>query len=249
VAKKKQNHPESAAATLDEIESLGDRLAEWVGANRIMVISVAAAILVSAAGWGIFTSTETQATEQASADLAQVEREYLVAMGAAPGDIDIVEPANPETARNTRTEFEGRFREVAEAHAGSASAALAWIHVGTLQLELGNRAAGIETWRATADALAADDQLRAILLVRIASAQEDEGRFTEAAQAYEAASEVPGYPLRYRSLADAARCYAEAGDAMRAVALLDRLESIEPRPQIPDATRAKLLELRAMQSM
>lgn len=249
MAKKKQKHPESAAATLDEIESLGDRLAQWVGENRIMVVSVAAAILVIAAGWGIFTSTRSQATEQASADLARVEREYLVAMGAAPGAIDIVEPANPETARNTRTEFEARFREVAEDHAGSASAVLAWIHVGTLQVELGNRAAGIETWRTTAEGLAANELLRAIVLVRIASAQEDEGRFTEAAQAYEAASEMPNYPLRHAALAEAARCYAEAGDAMRAVALLDRLEDIEPRPQIPDATRAKLLELRALQSM
>jgi len=249
VSKKKQKHPESAATTLDEIQSMGDRLAEWIGENRVLVMSVAVAILVVAAGWGIFTSSQNRAGEAASADLARVQGEYMSAMGSSPGDIEVVEHANPETARSTRTEFEGRFREVAEEHEGNASGTLAWLQVGVLQLELGDRVAAIETWSAAADGLGRDNLLRAMLLERIAAAQEDEGRFEDAARSYEAASEVPSYPLGHAALAEAARCYAEAGDTARAVALFDRLEGIEPRPQIPDSTRARLRELRALQSM
>jgi predicted negative regulator of RcsB-dependent stress response len=247
--KKKHKQPESAAATLNEIESLGDRLAEWTGENRVLVLGVIGAILVVAAGWGFFSSSREQAAEQASADLAQVEREYRVAMGASPGDIDIAEPANPETARNARTEFVTRFREVADEHAGSASATVALLQLGVLQQELGAPGDALETWRGAADGLAGDDQMKALLLERIASVQEDQGDFAEAGQSYEAAAEVPGYPLSHAALADAARCYAEAGDAARAVAIFDRLESIEPPVRIPDQTRARLLELRAFQTL
>ena len=47
----------------------------------------------------------------------------------------------------------------------------------------------------------------------------------EAAAEHEAAGALPDFPLRYFALADAARCYAQAGDRVRALALLERVES------------------------
>ena len=94
-----KKHPESAAATLDQIQSRGDRLAEWMAANPAILLGTAVGILVIAGGYGLFSSLRTDSLETASAALAKVDNEYREAMGAAPESLEIVEPANPETAR------------------------------------------------------------------------------------------------------------------------------------------------------
>ena len=62
--------------------------------------------------------------------------------------------------------------------------------------------------------------------------------------AHEAASAIEAHPLRYWALADAARCYAQAGETGRAKALADRLELEAPTLNLPPHVRTKLRELR-----
>jgi hypothetical protein len=52
-------------------------------------------------------------------------------------------------------------------------------------------------------------------------------------------------PTRFQALGDAARCFAEAGDAERAVAIFARIESEGADAVLPAHTKARLLELRA----
>ena len=53
--------------------------------------------------------------------------------------------------------------------------------------------------------------------------------------------------FRNAALGDAAQYYAEAGDADRAVALLDRIAAEAPETILPDHVRARLRELRIRQ--
>ena len=238
--------PESAAETLDEIQSLGDRLAEWIAANSTLVLGTGVGILVIAGGFGVVRSTQTSALEEASTALARVDAEFREAMGAPNDAIEIVEPANPQTALRARNEFIPRYREVAEQHAGTPVESLAWIEVGSLQSALGQGDEAIATWTAAADLATSDSPARALLLSRIGAEHEAAGRWTEAAAAFEAAGDIEEYPLRYSALSDAARCRVAADDSERALELFDRIETDAPGYQIPDVTRAQLEELRAI---
>jgi hypothetical protein len=70
----------------------------------------------------------------------------------------------------------------------------------------------------------------------------------EAAAEHEKAGELPGFPLRYFALSDAARCYAQAGQRDRARELLERIETeAKDVYQLPPEQRALLRELRVSQ--
>jgi thioredoxin-like negative regulator of GroEL len=59
------------------------------------------------------------------------------------------------------------------------------------------------------------------------------------------AGEIEEMPTRYQALGDAARCFAEAGDVKRALAIFERIETEAPDAALPAHTKARLLELRA----
>ena len=244
-SKSKRRESESAAATLDEIQSLGDKLAEWVGRNPLPVLGTAVAVLVVAAAWGLIASQLEAKRVDASAALAEVQAEYRLAMGADPSALEVVEPANPETARRVRSEFVERFQEVAQDYAGTASGALARLEAGGLQQELEQTDEAVQTWHLDADELAAQDPIRALLLMRIAASQEAEMRWIEAAETYQEAAAIERYPLRYGALADSARCFAEAGERDRALESFDRIESEAPQQRVPEHIGAMMRELRA----
>ncbi len=88
--------------------------------------------------------------------------------------------------------------------------------------------------------------MRAMLHQRIARLHEERGDWTEAAAAHEAAGAVSEFPLRYWALAEAARCYAQAGQAERALALYERVALEAPDLALPDHLRAQFRELRAV---
>jgi tetratricopeptide (TPR) repeat protein len=248
-SKSKRREPESAAATLDEIQSLGDKIAAWVGRNPLPVLGTAVAILVVAAAWGLIASHIEGTRVDASAALAEVQAEYRLAMGADPSALEVVEPANPETARRVRSEFVERFQEVAQDYAGTASGALARLEAGGLQQELEQTGEAVQTWQLAADELAADDPIRALLLMRIAASQEAEMRWIEAAETYQEAAAIERYPLRYGALADAARCFAEAGERDRALETFDRIENEAPQQRVPEHINARMRELRAQEHL
>ena len=135
---RKKRQPDSAAHTLDELESFGDRMAEWAKSNITLILSAAAGILIAAAFWGFASQRVSEGESESASALAQVLGDYRVAMGATPGSIELVEPANPETGRRIRVEYVERFEQVAAEHAGTTAGALALLEAGKLTQKLGD---------------------------------------------------------------------------------------------------------------
>jgi tetratricopeptide (TPR) repeat protein len=233
---------EAAVETLREIDSVFDRAAEWALRNPMPVLLGLAAILGLAAALGGMRWHFQRSELTASQALAEVQTDYLAAMGAQPGQLDVPEPANPETAKQVRVEHIERFQKVAAEHAGHLAAVQAWLEAGNLQQELGDLEAAQASWQKAADAAEQGSAVRALALSRLGSGLEAAGRWEDAARAHEEAAAIETYPLRFYALIDAARCWAEAGDRARAVALFDRVEAESPGLEIPEHVRARLRE-------
>ncbi len=231
---------------LEEIESAGDRLAAWVDTHRYAVLGAGAAVLLLAAGYGGYSTWSSGNADLASNALAETRREFMRAMGAEPGALVTPEPANPEAATRIRRQYAEEFQRIAAEHIGTAPGALAAMEAGDLQEVLGDREAALETWSRALDDLGRSSALRALLLLRVAAAQEDLGSWAAAAEAYETAGRIKAYPLRYGALGEAARCLAQAGDSQRAIELFEEVESdAPPQVRLPDHVRQRLRELRA----
>jgi hypothetical protein len=234
---------EAAAEALREIDSVFDRAAEWAIRNPTTVLVGIAAILAVAAGVGGVRWHSTRTALAASEAVARVQSDYLAAMGASPGQIDVPEPANPETAKQVRLDHIERFRKVAEEHPGSLAAVQAWLEAGNLQQETGDTEAALASWQKAVDDSDPGSPVRALAQSRLGYGLESAGRWADAAGSHEAAGAVESYPLRFYALADAARCWAEAGERSRAVALFARVEAESPGLVIPEHVRARLREL------
>jgi tetratricopeptide (TPR) repeat protein len=248
--KAKQRHePESIAHTLDEIESSGDRLTQWVLDNPRIILGAGAAILLLAAGYGALHASSESGLEAASAALGAEQNAYKLAMGASPEDIVIPEPANPETARRVREEFAERFGKVATEYAGTAGGAVAGLEAGTLEQQLGRPEEALAAWQQAAESTDASSPMRALLELRIAAAHEAAGRWLEAGEAFERAAEVESFPLRQAARGDAARCYAEAGETERALAAYEQTKREAPDAFLPEHVEARMQELQAAQRL
>ena len=241
--KKKRNEPDSAAETLDAIEGWGDRIAEKITQNPVPILVGAISILVVAAVVGLAGDYSESGTEASASALAKVQGVYRSSMGATPGSLEVPEPANPETARRLRTEAIRGYEEVAVEHPGTPAAAIAWLESGKLQGELGNREAEQEAYQNGLNAAEAESGLVAFLRVREATALEADGQYAAAAESYEAAADVPLNPLKYDMLAEAARCWAQAGDAKRARMVYQRIQVEATDYLMPAYTEARLREL------
>ena len=243
MAKKRQRQPESAAETLDAIESFGDRIARRVGENPMPILGTAVGILVIAAIFGLTRDFTMAQSSESAAALARVLSEYRTSMGASAGAIEVPEPANPETARRIRTETITALGEVAGEHEGSAAAALALLEAGKLYQQLGDNAAATEQFEQGLAEIEPGHPIRGFLEMRLGSVYEAEGRWADAAAAYEKAANVPGNPLRYDALADAARSYSQAGDADQARAAYDLIQAEAPEYRLAPYVEARLAEL------
>ena len=185
--------------------------------------------------------------EESSAALGIVQAEYRQAMGASLDDVVVNEPANPETARRVREEYVARFAEVASEHAGTAGAALAGLEAGLLEQALGMPDEAVATWQTAVGELEPGDTIAALLELRLAAAFEADERWIEAGEAFERAAGIESFPLRQTARAEAARCYAEAGETDRALAAYDRVKSEDPAGFLPEHLDSQLLELQAAQ--
>jgi tetratricopeptide (TPR) repeat protein len=234
-----------ATETLHEIEGAFDRLGQWVSTHPVQVLVGLGVVLLLAAAVGFADWYRDRSLDRAAAAVADVQAEYLRAMGARPGTYEIVEPANPETGRRVRAEYVDRFLAVAEAHAGTAAAVSALLEAGTLQEEMGDPEAALATWERAQQQAEPGSALRGLAGVRLARGLEQQGRWAEAAAAHEEAGSIASLPTRALALADAARCYAEAGEREKAVAVYERLLALEDAPPPPDHVKARLEELSA----
>jgi predicted negative regulator of RcsB-dependent stress response len=248
VARKPKHQQDSAAQTLDALESRGDQLAEWIGSNPLIIMGVAGAILLVVGVYGLMSSRTESSQNTASLELSELQSEYREAMGASPEDVDIVEPANPETALQVRTEYVERFRELAASHSGTSVGALAALEEADLQQATDNVGEAIATLDVSLAQLAANEVLRGVLLSRKATLQEASGAWSEAAETFELAAAVESYPLRYGALAEAARCFAEAGMVDRALGAFARIEAEAPEQKLPEHIESRLRELKLGQT-
>jgi hypothetical protein len=240
-----QHHKDAHPDTLAQLQSLGDRLTHWVSANPALVLGTAAAILLVAAAIGGTRAWQASSADQASAELAALQAQYVQAMGGEATDLEAPEPANPETARQVRTDYVERFASFAREHEGTPAQALAALEASRIYEALGAPEKAREVVQEAANALPDDSAIRGVALRRAAVLAEGAGDFEAAALAHLAAADTPGYPLRLAALADAARSWAEAAKPDEALALYARIESEAPDYQIPPHVEARLAELQA----
>lgn len=233
--------------TLEELESLGKGLAGWVQEHGLVLAGVAVGILVVAAAVGAATSWRQSQSDEASAAVADLRREFVIAMGGTANQVEIPEPANPERAREIREEYAGRFAEVARAYAGHGAAALAALEAGGLYLTLDFPDRALDLWKEAARAADDDSAIRALLEVRVGRLLEDVARFEDAARAHEVAASVESYPLRAHSLADAARCWLAADKPAEALRIYDQVQADFPDASLPDYVLGRLRQLKAQQ--
>ena len=234
-----------ATETLHEIESAFDRGARWVGENPVPVLAALGAVLVVAAGIGLFDYLADREAREASAAVAAVEQSYLDAMGVQPGSLEAVEPANPETARAIRSEHVERFLEVAEAHEGTVAAVAARMEAADLLEDLGEHERAREVWLEATRLAPAGTPLRGLALERYAASLERQGAFAEAAEAHAEAGGIEAFPGRWIAMANAARAWLEADREPEALALADRLQEEAPDDAVPPHVQARLRSLQA----
>jgi hypothetical protein len=235
---------EGAAQAIAEIEGIAERGAAWVGENLVLVGVLVAALLASAAGVGVYFSNRTAAAEAGSDALDNVHAAYLKAMGANAGAIDVPELANPTAAAAIREEFLTKFGEVADEYPGTVAGVLARLEQGNLSEAGGELEDSVTIWREMLTGLSGNPKLEAIVHQRIGQAYEDADQWLEAAESHEAASAIETNPLRYFAMADAARCYSQAGETERAKVLAERLHLEAPTLELPGQLSASLRELR-----
>lgn len=245
----KRKDSKAATETLEEIEGLFDRLADWVSNHPRIVLGILGGVLSLAAAIGLTQTVLARGEQRASRVVAELETEFRRAMGAQPGDLELPELANPETAKATRAEYIARFLAIAKEHAGSRAAVSAWLQAGELQEDVGDQQGALSAWRAAAEEAPAGTELRGLALLRYGAALEGTGDFSAAAEVYAQAGAIGGFPTRHLALAHAARCWVEAGDEAKALAAYATLEAADPSPgAVPAHVTARLEELRVRQS-
>ncbi len=244
MAEKTKSH--GATEALVELESGFERLTRWVGENPLSVLAGIGILLASAGAWEFARSRAEHRELQASNAFDETQSAYLAAMGAAPGTLEVPELANPETAKKIRAEYIEKFRSVAQANPGTLPAALAWLEVADLLEADHGLDATLESLQKGLAEQPRNPRMAGLVHQRIAQLYEDRGQLAEAAAEHEAAGMLPDFPLRWLALTDAARCYAQAGDRTRALALLERVESeAKGGYTLPAPMRGLLKELRA----
>lgn len=230
------------AETLAELEATGDRLANWSSENAALILGVIAGILVIAAGVGFWLQHGSNERDAAANALAVTTSQFRQAMGADPAGGPIPEPANAALAEQTRREFAVKFEAVGRDHAGTTAGAIAVLEAAGLYLALGETEIAAERFD-SARAAAGETAIGALAAVRRAGLAESQGDLRAAAEAYEGAAAIDAYPLRSSALADAARCWAAAGEPDRALTLYQQFGAEFPDEVLPPQIEARLVEL------
>ena len=239
---RKPKHEQSHV--IEEIESIAERGAQWIRDHLPLTIAALVITIGGAAAISAMAAHQAREAEIASDAFDQVTTEFMQAMGADPDALTVPELANPEAAAAIRNEFSEQFGAVAEAHAGTVAAALARLEQGNLTAAAGKTDAAIAIWQGALDDLDGNPNFQAIVEQRIAQAHEDEARWLEAAESYTRAGAVEGYPLRHWALAEAARCFQQAGETERARELALTLATDAPELVVPQHLSELLTELR-----
>ncbi|MAI79243.1 MAG: hypothetical protein CL917_09905 [Deltaproteobacteria bacterium] len=237
---RKKQQPNSAAVTLDAIESRSDRLAQWIAENPLPILAVGAVILLIAAIWGFAGQENNEVDMAASAQLSEAQISYRTSMGAPAGAVEIPEPANPEAAQSIREQAIVDFDQVTLDHPGTIAAALAQLEAGKIAQTMGAVQIAQGHFQVGLENVPSGDSLRALFLVRLGSLYEVNQEWAQAASVYEEAGAMDNYPLRQIALADAIRSYLEAEDSDAAQRLAEQLQQDELALELPAYVQSQL---------
>lgn len=235
----------AAPTIIEDIETAGDKLADWVSENRWLMAGVLAAVLLSALAWGGYDSYAREREDAASNALDKARSGYFTALGATPGAIEEPVLANPKAAAAIRAEFLESFQAVADEHDGTVAGTLALFEVARLLEKLGRGDESATLWDRATSAAEGNPGLSGLLDQRRAEVFERHGQWQEASLAHERAGAIAGYRLRHWALVDAARCAAAGGEGERALALYERVEREDPDLNLPPHLGAQYRELQA----
>lgn len=238
-----RNNPSDPGELVEELDSVFERGAHWVGQRPQIAIGVIAAILIAAALAGGIHSMRQGDSHAAEAEISGVYDAYLAAMGAPPGARSVPEPANPALGQTTRAEFAAKLLAAANNHERSPAAVLGRLQAADLLDGNGDTAGAFAARELAAKAAPRGTGVAAIALSRYAVALEAKGDLEAAANAFAEAGEIDA-PSRALALADAARCFAQLGQKERALALFAQAEKLGA-DAVPAYVRERLLELRA----
>ena len=230
MSKKEQN---PTAETLRELEASGDRFADWASQHALLILAVIVGILVIAAGGGLWMQHRSSQRDAAADALAMAKSDYRLAMGADPAGGTIPEPANPDLALRTQTEYLARFERLGREHGGTAAGSLAWLEAGNLATELGRPERAFDHFAAARASASDHPEIASLAWMRMADTAEARSDWKAAAEAFEAAAGPSAFPLQATALSEAARCWVAAGEPEKALATFQRLES-----EFPDTTPA-----------
>ncbi len=239
---RKERNP--TAETLREIEASGDRFANWASQHALLILAVVVGILVIAAGGGLWMQHRSSQRDAAADALAMANSDYRLAMGADPSGGAIAEPANPDLALRTRTEYLARFERLGQEYGGTAAGSLAWLQAGNLAADLGRIEEAVGHFAAARASAAKHPEIASLAWMRMADMAESRGDWIAAAEAFEAAAAAPTFPLQATALSEAARCWAAAGEPEKALATFQRLESEFPDAVPVPSIAARMEELR-----
>jgi tetratricopeptide (TPR) repeat protein len=238
-----RNNSSPPGELVQELDSVFERGAHWIGQHPQIVLAAIGALLLVAGGIGALQSLRERSAHAAEAEVSGVYDAYLAAMGAAPGAREVAEPANPEVGRKTRAEFAARLLTAAANHDDSAAAALGRLQAADLLEQNGDTDGALAARKLAAESAPRRSGVGAIARSRYAVALEAKGDVEAAAQAFAEAGEIDS-PGRVLALADAARCYAQLGQNEQALELFARAEKLGA-DEIPEHVRQRLLDVRA----
>jgi hypothetical protein len=228
---------------LEDIDSVFERGAAWVGARPQLALAALVALLLVGAAVGGLSSMRERSAHAAEAEIAGVYDSYLAAMGASPGAREVPEPANPALGRTTREEFAAKLLAAAANHDSSAAAVVGRLQAADMLDKNGDAQGAFQARELAAAKAPSGTGVAVIALTRLGVAREAKGDLAAAAEAFESAGKIDS-PARALALADAARCQADLGHKERALALFAEAEK-HGADAIPAHIRQRLIELRS----
>jgi len=237
----RKRNPDSAPAeeTLEGIETIFDRIADGISARPSIFLGAVIGILAIVGSVGVFLHQKKEKEEEASIQVAAIQRNYFRDSGSAPGTFRESVAADPKVHRNVQEEYLPKFQQVAEDYPRTTAGVQALLEAATISVELEGIPQGIELLR-EAKTASSNASLRALVSMRLAGLLEASGELKAAAAEFELASLEKAFPARFEALGEAARISAEAGDDQRAVAFFLRLESESPDFQLLPHVRHRL---------
>ncbi|MBW2713962.1 MAG: hypothetical protein JRC77_09455 [Deltaproteobacteria bacterium] len=240
--KKKEHRSEHEGLdeALQQIETHGDKLANWVGENSKQVLIAIALVLVVAASFS-YSKIRGQDKEDAGfAAVGAVGKDFREESRLINDLGDSAQLANPETLTELRDTYSKRYSDAAAEHPGTNAAVVGLFQSGVLIEQGGDYEGAVAKWEEALDAASGNPGLEALVLPRLASGYETLDRWADAAEAYASLASEESIFGQKRAQADAARCYLRADDTESAQALIDELRGDGDLEGLPPLVRAKI---------